>query len=118
MRDLAVFHRLAFENDDAVGERFLAASQTIHMPEVARIFREQYPDSMAPSKVLPNWMVLFLAIFIPGLRSMVPMLGREYSHTTEKAERLLGWTQHTPRETVLDAAACFDKLGMIKRRNP
>lgn len=114
VRDLATLHRLAFENDNAIGERFLAASMTIHMPEVAQIYREQYPNSKAPTKVFPNWVVRFLSGFIPSLRSMVPMLGREYSHTTEKAERLLGWTQHTPRETVLDAAASFDQLRMIK----
>ena len=116
VRDLAVLHRLAFENDHAIGERFLAAGQTIRMPEVARIYREQYPDSKTPAKVYPNWMVRFLAAFIPSLRSMAPMLGRAYSHSTGKAERLLGWTQHTPRQTVLDAAASFDRLGMIKRR--
>jgi nucleoside-diphosphate-sugar epimerase len=117
VRDLAELHRLAFENDNAIGERFLAASQTIRMPEVARIYREQYPDSKTPLNTFPNWMVRFLAIFIPDLRSMVPMLGREYSHTTEKAEGLLGWIQHTPRETVLDAAASFKQLGMIKSRS-
>ncbi len=115
--DLAVLHRLAFENDNAVGERFLAASQTIRMPEVARIYRERYPQSKAPAKVFPNWMVRLLSAFIPSLRSMVPMLGRDYSHTAEKAERLLGWVQHTPQETVLAAAASFDQLGMIKSRS-
>ena len=117
VRDLAELHRLAFENGNAIGERFLAASQTIRMPEVARIYREQYPDSKTPTNTFPNWLVRFLSVFIPALRSMVPMLGREYSHTTEKAERLLGWIQHTPRETVLDAAASFEQLGMIKSRN-
>ena len=114
VRDLAALHRLAFENGNAIGERFLAASQIIHMPEVARIYREHYPNSKAPAKVFPNWMVRLLSKFTPSLRSMVPMLNREYSHTTRKAERLLGWAQHSPRETVLDAAASFDRLGMIK----
>lgn len=117
IRDLTALHRLAFENDNAIGERFLAASQTIRMPEVARIYRERYPESKTPAKVFPNGVVRLLAKFIPSLRSMVPMLGREYSHTTEKAERLLGWTQHTPRETVLEAAESFCKLGMIKTQN-
>ena len=112
--DLAALHRLAFENGNAIGERFLAASQTIRMPEVARIYREKYPHSKTPAKVFPNGMVRLLSVFVPSLRSMVPMLGREYSHTTEKAERLLGWIQHTPRETVLDAAASLEQLGMIK----
>ncbi len=117
VRDLAALHRLAFENGNAIGERFLAASQTIRMPEVAKIYRERYPESKAPKNVFPNWMVRLLSKFIPSLRSMVPMLGRVYSHTTEKAERLLGWRQHTPQETVLDAAASLDHLGMIKKRS-
>lgn len=117
VRDLAVLHLLAFENGNAVGERFLAASQTITMPEVARIYREQYPDSKTPAKVFPNRMMRLLSVFVPSLRSMVPMLGRRYSHTAEKAERLLGWSQHTPRETVLAAAASLDRLGMIKKRS-
>ncbi len=116
VRDLAALHRLAFENSNAIGERFLAASQTIRMPEVARIYHEQYPQSKTPAKVFPNWTVRLMSKFVPSLRSMVPMLGREYSHTTEKAERILGWTQHTPQDTVLDAAVSFDQLGMIKSR--
>ena len=117
VEDLAALHRLAFENINAVGARFLAASQTIRMPEVARVYRAHYPDSKTPTKVFPDWAVRLLSKFAPSLRSMVPMLGREYSHTTQKAERLLGWTQHTPSETVLDAAACFDRFGMLKSRN-
>lgn len=116
VRDLAALHRLAFEKDSAIGERFLAASQTIRMPEIARIYRERYPRANAPAKVFPDWTVRLLSKFNPSLRSMVPMLGREYSHTTEKAERLLGWTQHTPGETVLDAAESFARLGMIINR--
>lgn len=117
VRDLAALHRLAFESDNAIAERFLAASQTIRMPEVADIYRETFPSSLAPSGAFPNWMVRLLSAFIPSLRSMVPMLGRTYSHTTEKAERLLGWTQHTPRQTVLDAAASFKRLGMMRSRS-
>ena len=112
--DLAALHRLAFENDSAIAERFLAASQTIRMPEIARIYRDKYPQSKAPAKAFSNWTVRLLAKFMPPLRSMVPMLGREYSHTTQKAERLLGWTQHTPEQTVLDAAASLYRLGMVK----
>ncbi len=115
--DLAALHRLAFENDEAVGERFLAASQTIRMPDVARIYREKYPLSKAPAKVFSNRTVRVLSKFMPSLRAMVPMLGRQYSHTTQKAERILGWTQHTPEQTVLDAADSLYRLGLVKTTN-
>ncbi|MCL2608694.1 MAG: NAD-dependent epimerase/dehydratase family protein [Treponema sp.] len=110
VRDLAVLHRLAFESEAAVGERFLAASRTIRMPEVARLYREKYPERKIPSKIFSGFAVRLLAKFVPRLRPLVPMLDREYSHTCEKAERLLGWTQHSPSETVLDAAESL--LGM------
>lgn len=116
VRDLAALHLLAFESGNAIGERFLAASQTIRMPEVARIFRQKYPESKTPKRVFSNGMVRLLANFIPSLRSMVPMLGRTYSHTTKKAEHLLGWSQHSPQDTVLDAAASLDQFGMVKKR--
>jgi nucleoside-diphosphate-sugar epimerase len=114
VRDLAVLHRLAFESEAAIGERFLAASQIIRMPDVAKLYREHYPQSKTPEKTFSNFTVRLLAKFTPALRTLVPMLGREYSHTCEKAERLLNWKQRTPQETVLDTAASFEKLGMIK----
>ena len=114
VRDVATLHRLAFENDAAIGQRFLASSRTISMPEVAKLYREHFPNAKAPSGVFPNWTVRLLAAFIPSLRQLVPMLGRKYSHTTERAESLLGWTHRTPQETVLDAAQSLIDHGLVK----
>ncbi len=116
VQDLAKLHYLAFENPKAIGERFLAASQTIWMPEVAKLFYETYPNSKTPQKVFPDWMVRLLAKFVPAVRSMVPMLKREYTHSTEKAERLLGWKQETPEDTVIEAAESLYKFGLVKEK--
>lgn len=113
VRDLAVLHRLALERPEAVGERFLAGSQVISMPQVAALYREYYPQAKAPRRTFPNWMVKVIARFVPELRSMVPMLGRTARHSTAKAENLLGWKQHTPEQTVLDAADSLVKLGAL-----
>jgi len=114
VRDVAVLHRLAFEKDAAIGQRFLASSTTISMPEVAKLYREHFPQAKTPKGVFPNWTVRLLAMFIPSLRQMVPMLGRKYCHTTQKAESLLGWTRHTPQETMLDAAQSLIDHGLVK----
>jgi len=114
VRDVARLHRLAFEKDEAIGQRFLASSRTIGMPEVAKLYREHFPQTKTPRGVFPNWVVRLLAVFVPSLRQLVPMLGRKYSHTSEKAETLLGWTHRTPQETVVDAAQSLIDHGLVK----
>lgn len=113
VRDLATLHRLAFESDEAIGERFIAASQIITMPEVAKLYQSAYPNEKAPKKVFPNWMVKCLALVSPQLRSMVPMLGRKYVHSTKKAETVLDWTQRKPEETLLDSARAMKKVKLF-----
>lgn len=115
--DLATLHRLAFEKKEAIGERFLAASQTIRMPEIAQIYRQKYPLSKTPKKTFCNFTVRILAKFIPSLRALVPMLKRQYTHSTNKATNLLGWVQHTPQKTILEAANSFEKLNLIKNKS-
>ncbi|MFC6260875.1 NAD-dependent epimerase/dehydratase family protein [Levilactobacillus fujinensis] len=114
VRDLAVLHRLAFEQSAAIGNRYLAASQTISMPAVAKLYQQNYSQLRVHARPLPNWATRLLAKPMPALRSLVPMLDRRYHHTTAAAEHDLGWTQHTPTETVLAAADRLISLGLVK----
>ncbi|SMS13276.1 NAD-dependent epimerase/dehydratase family protein [Levilactobacillus zymae] len=104
VRDLAHLHRLAFENPVAQGKRYLAASQSLTMLAVERLFQTHFPEHHIKVRALPNWGTRVVARFVPSLRALVPMLNRQYHHTTAAAEHDLGWTQHRPQETVLAAA--------------
>ncbi|GAF41863.1 dehydrogenase [Agrilactobacillus composti DSM 18527 = JCM 14202] len=104
VRNLATLHRLAFENPKAIGKRYLAASQTLTMPEVAQIYKQAFPTLKLKVRKMPNWLPPLLAKFIPAMRSLVPMLNRQYHHTTQAAATDLGLTQYPPETTVLDAA--------------
>ncbi|GKT03908.1 NAD-dependent epimerase/dehydratase family protein [Furfurilactobacillus sp. WILCCON 0119] len=115
VRDLAQLHRLAFENPRAVGKRYIASSQTLTMLEVARLYQDAFPTRHLHPHQLPNWTTRLLARFIPSLRSLVPMLNRQYHHTTAAAEADLDWYQHTPETTVLDAANRLIELGLVKK---
>jgi hypothetical protein len=42
------------------------------------------------------------------------MLDCRYGPSTAAAEKDLGWTQHDPQETVLDAARRLVELGVVK----
>jgi nucleoside-diphosphate-sugar epimerase len=113
VRDMATLHRLVFEAQPAVGQRFIASSQVISMPQIAKIFREQYPQSKTPSGVYSSVMARLLAVFYPAIRGLLPLLSRNDRHTAAKAESMLGWTQHAPAETMVDAARDLVRLGLI-----
>jgi dihydroflavonol-4-reductase len=114
VRDLAVLHRLAFENPSAIGKRYLAASQRLTMPAIARLYRAEFPQLHVSARTMPKWLTRVAAVVMPQLRTLVPMLNRRYSHTTAAAETDLGWTQRDPQQTVLDAARQLIALGAVK----
>lgn len=112
VRDLAALHRLAFENDVAVSKRYLAADQKLTMLQVARLYQQTFPDRHMHIVSVPNGVMRVGARFIPSIRSLVPMLTRQYSHTTKAAQQDLGWQQHTPQETVIDTAKSLIEHGL------
>lgn len=114
VRDLATLHRLALSNPAAVGHRYLAADQLMTMPSVLATYRQAFPELHLHFVAAPNWTVRLMSRFVPSLRTLVPMLRRRYRHTTAAAQRDLGWTQHTPAETVLDAARSLMDAGLVK----
>lgn len=114
VRDLAQLHRLAFENDQAIGNRYLAASQAINLLAIGRLYQQAFPQLKLAARPLPNWVTRRLATVMPSLRSLAPMLNRQYHHTTTAATSQLGWQQHTPTETVLAAAQRLLAMGLVK----
>lgn len=112
VRDLAHLPLLAFENEVAVDKRYLAASQTLSMADVVRCYQNEFPEKKLKVRMLPNWGAKLLARFVPSMRSLVPMLDRQSRHTTKAAEHDLGWTQHRPEDTVIDAAHSLIAFGL------
>jgi hypothetical protein len=53
-----------------------------------------------------------MARFQPGLRPIVPMLGRRYTHDNTKARTVLGWDPRPPATTVVDCARSLVEHGL------
>ena len=105
VRDVANLHILALENPKAINQRYLAASQIISIAEAANILKEHFKQyRKIKTKEIPNGMVKMIAMFVPAMRTFVPMLARQYRHTTRKAETELSWTQRAPKEIIIDTA--------------
>ena len=104
VRDLADLHILAMENDAADGQRFIAESEEMTMPEMARLLKEAYPDRKISTMVIPDFVISIMAKFQPPMKVLNTMIGLRYHRDNTKARKLLGWNPRPAKETVLDTA--------------
>src|SRR5262249_45325465 len=93
VRDVADLELLAMTAPDAGGARFIAATQFMWMADIGTVLRERLGDraSKVPTRVIPNFVVRGMALFDPGIRSVVSGLGKRTELSSKKA-RNLGWT--------------------------
>lgn len=95
VRDVAVLHRLALENDLSIGQRYIVKSSDLTFKEISQILG-------ARSYEIPDWVVKLAARRMPELNALVPMLGRESSHTSLNAQKELNWQPISAVDTILD----------------
>jgi dihydroflavonol-4-reductase len=100
---------------EAAGQRLLATGEFTWMREMARTLRDGLGPAGAkvPTRQLPDWVVRLTSVFDKSLREITVSLGRRNRHTTEKAERLLGWRPRPAAETVIDCANSLIAHGVV-----
>ena len=104
VRDLADLHILAMEKDAADGQRFIAESEEMTMPEMAEILKKAYPDRKISTVVIPDFVISIMVKFQVPMKVLNTMIGLKYHRDNTKARKLLGWHPRQAKETVLDAA--------------
>jgi nucleoside-diphosphate-sugar epimerase len=106
VRDVADLQIKAMTAPEAGGERFVAVGQFLWMSEVAEVLRDRLGQAAAkvPTRNVPNLVVRGMAIFDPGIRSIVGQLDRKLEYSSEKARALLGWSPRPVEETIVDCA--------------
>lgn len=119
VRDTAALHVLALEAsaDTIRGERFIASSGPFFkIIDVARLLREKMGDSArkVPTRVMPNWLVRVMALFMPPLRQLLGELGRTRAMSSAHAQAVLGWKPRPPEETAVDCARSLIERGVVK----
>ncbi len=114
VRDLARLHILAMENPAADGKRFIAESEEMTMPEMARILKEAYPDRKVSTMVVPDFLISLMAHFQPAMKVLNTMIGLRYHRDSSRARKLLGWNPRPAKETVLDTAAYLIENDLVK----
>jgi nucleoside-diphosphate-sugar epimerase len=106
VRDVADLEIKAMTAPEAGGERFIAATQFLWMADIGVVLRERLGEraSKVPTRTLPNFLVRTMAIFDPGIRSVVSGLGKRSELSSEKARGTLGWTPRPVEDSIAETA--------------
>lgn len=118
-RDVAALHVLALEApaDKVRGERFIASSGPFfRIIEVARVLRARLGDKArkVPTRVMPNWLVRVMALFMPALRQLLGELGRTRQVSSAHAQQVLGWHPRPPEDSIVECAESLIARGIVK----
>jgi dihydroflavonol-4-reductase len=104
VRDVADLEIKAMTSGEAGGERFIAVTRFLWMAEIGEILRERLGEaaSKVPTRTVPNLLVRSMALFDPGIRSVVGALGKRTELSSEKARRVLDWAPRPIEETIAE----------------
>ena len=117
VRDVADLHIRAMTNPAASGERFIAVSGNVmSMLDIATVLKARLgrDAKKVPTRQLPNWVVRLAARFDPGMRTLLPMLGKVRNATSAKAERVLGWKPRSREDAIVATAESLLQFGIVK----
>lgn len=117
VRDVVDLHIRAMTAPEAGGERLVAVQSFQWMEQVAEVLRERLGEAAVrvPKRTVPNVLVRAMAIFDPGIRSIVSQLGRRTEVSSAKAKALLGWSPRPIGETIVDCAQSLIDHGVVKQ---
>ncbi|WP_213807457.1 NAD-dependent epimerase/dehydratase family protein [Granulicella sp. dw_53] len=106
VRDLAAAHVAALTAPEAPGQRFLCTGHLLWMPEIARILHDGLgpAGSKVPTKVIPDYLVYPLSLFMPKLRMFRHDVGQRRDVDNSKARQVLGFQPRPAADTLLDCA--------------
>ena len=115
VRDIADLHIRAMTAPEAAFERFIGAGEFLWLKDFAAILRDSLGAKglRVPQRGLPDFVVRFGATFNADLKEIAPRLGVEQAATSEKAERLLGWTARPAATAVRDAAVSLLERNLV-----
>ena len=106
VRDVVELELAAMTSPAAGGERFIAVTEFLWMGEIGKILKERLGPaaSKVPTRTIPNLMVRVMALFDPGIRSVVSGLGKRVELSSAKARSTLGWSPRPIEDTIAETA--------------
>jgi dihydroflavonol-4-reductase len=115
VRDVADLELRAMTSPEAGGERFIAATRFLWMGEVGEVLRKRLGEaaSRVPTRTIPNLLVRAMALFDPGIRSVVGGLGKRTELSSDKARSRLGWDPRPIEDTIAETGTSLLHHGVV-----
>lgn len=119
VRDVADLHLRALTDPAAAGERFIAtAGDFLSMQAIAQALRDRLGPAAdkVSTRVLPDWLVRFVARFSAAARqAATPELGRTKTASSAKARAMLGWEPRPAEDALAATGESLIRLGLVSR---
>jgi dihydroflavonol-4-reductase len=90
VEDVAEMHVNAISNPETYGQRIMTVDRFMWFTDVAQAIKTALPDRRVPTRVAPNFIVRFLGLFDPAIKSILPTLGRLDKIDNSRAKATLG----------------------------
>ena len=115
VRDVADLEIRAMTAPEAGGERFIAVTRFLWMAEIGEVLKERLGQEAAkvPTRTIPNLLVRGMALFDPGIRSVVGGLGKRTELSSEKARSVLGWAPRPIESTIAETGETLIREGAV-----
>jgi nucleoside-diphosphate-sugar epimerase len=116
VRDVADLEIRAMTAPEAGGERFIAATEFLWMGDIGAVLRERLGKaaSKVPTRTIPNVLVRGMALFDPGIRTVVDGLGKRTELSSEKARSSLGWAPRPVEDTIAETGESLIRTGVVR----
>jgi nucleoside-diphosphate-sugar epimerase len=118
VRDVADLHVRAMTDPRARSERFLAiAGDFMSIRDIALVLKARMAAAAkrVPTWQLPNWMVRLAALRDPGVKQILPNLGKRKNASHDKAKRVLGWVPRSNQDAIVATADSLVRLGLLRK---
>ena len=115
VRDTAAAHLMAMISPQAGGNRFICNNEFLWIEEIAQILDEAYAGRgyRIPTRVLPDALTRFFALFDPALKRVTPGLGKRTDASSERLRNTLGWQPRPVKESILDTAESLIAFNLL-----
>jgi nucleoside-diphosphate-sugar epimerase len=103
VRDIALMHIRAMETPESIGKRFIGVDRYLKFVEIAELLKSDHPTYKIPTRIAPNLLIRFLAIFDKTIRTIVPNLGKHHGASGARAQSVLGIEFRDVRQAVRES---------------
>jgi len=102
VRDIAILHVKALENEKSNGQRFIATSEKPHsFVSIAATLKNNGFDKASP-KEAPSFLLKLISLFSRDMRGMLPFIDANVSADTKATRETFNWEPIPFEKTVID----------------